>query len=104
MNVITKKDVINAMELIEKYHAQERKKLSDLSAKFDTRSIDTLNIRTQTINILKSCSINTIGELLELNRNDLKRCRNAGTKTIDDVNNALKEMGIETTPFTYFEY
>jgi DNA-directed RNA polymerase alpha subunit len=97
--MITKEEVLKAIEIIEKYHAQERQKAKSIGA--DSRSIHYLELNRRTLNCLKAANIKTIGELLLLDAGDLKGFRNVGGKCIQDINEQLKEKGIEAPMFTW---
>lgn len=98
---ITKKQVIKAIEIIEEYHRQQSKKLETyLEKDLDKRSILTLNLNTRENNSLIAEDIQTIGDLLRIDRHELRKLRNLGNKGIVLINNALKYEGIETDPFS----
>ena len=82
---ITKKQVIRAIEIIEEYHKQQSKKLEK---KLEKRSILTLNLNTRENNCLISEGIQTIGDLLRIDRLELRKLRNLGNKGIVLINNA----------------
>ena len=101
--MITKKQVLEALELIEKYKTQELSRVKQIEKKTneatDKRSIVCLGLKTREINSLKAADVNTVGELLNVDRFDLRRFRNLGSKGIAMINEALKEDGIETESF-----
>jgi DNA-directed RNA polymerase alpha subunit len=97
--MITKNEVLKAIDLIEKYKEQQMQKIKELEIKADTRSILILGLNTRELNLLKSVEIKTIGELLAVDRFDLRRYRNLGKKGIFDINRKLKDFGIDTTEF-----
>lgn len=66
----------------------------------EQRSISTLNLKTRENNCLIAADVQTIGDLLRINRRELVNLRNLGVKGIALINNALKDQGIETTPFS----
>jgi len=93
---ITKSDVLRALDIIETYQEQEKSKIY---YKRDKRSIYLLKLSTRNYNCLLANGIETIGELLALDRQELRRFRNVGQKGIENVNIKLKEFGINTSPF-----
>lgn len=97
--MITKDEVLKALDLIDKYKEQQKQAIQDLEVKTDNRSILILGLNTREINCLKSAEIETIGELLAVNRFDLRRYRNIGKKGIIDINKKLKDFGIDTPEF-----
>lgn len=97
--MITKEQVLEAFDIIEKYQEQERQKIKELEVEADKRSLLILGLNTRELNCLKAAGIETIGELLSFDRFDLRKLRNMGKKGIDDVNKKLKDFGIETPNF-----
>ena len=98
-NNLTKEQVLKAFDIIEKYKEQEKRKTIESGIIIDSRSILLLGLDVRGINALKNNNILTIGELLSLHRRELKKFRNLGKKTITNINEKIKEFGIETTPF-----
>ena len=97
--MITKEQVLEAFDIIEQYQEQERQKIKELEVEADKRSILILNLNTRELNCLKAADIETIGELLAVDRFALRRFRNIGKKGIIDINKKLKDFGIETPDF-----
>ena len=98
-NMITKDEVLKAFDIIEKYQEQQKKIIQELEVKEDPRSILILGLNTREINCLKAAGIETIGELLAVDRFELRKYRNLGKKGIIDINKKLKEFGINTPEF-----
>ena len=97
--MITKDEVLKAFDIIEKYKEQQKQIIKDLEVKEDPRSILILGLNTREINWLKAAEVETIGELLSIDRFELRRYRNIGKKGIIDINKKLKDFGIETPDF-----
>ena len=97
--MITKKEVLNALDLIEKYKEQQMQKIIEIEADSDPRSIFLLGLNRREINCLQAAEIETIGELLAVDRHDLRRFRNLGRKGINDINKKIKDFGINTPEF-----
>ena len=97
--MITKDEVLKALEIIEKYQEQQKQIIKDLEVKEDSRSILILGLNTREINCLKAAEVETIGELLAIDRFKLRRFRNLGKKGIVDINKKLKDFGIDTPEF-----
>jgi len=97
--MITKEEVLNALDIIEKYQEQERQKIKELEVESDKRSILLLGLNTRENNGLRAGDIETIGELLSIDRSDLRKFRNIGKQGIYDINRKLKDFGIETPDF-----
>ena len=57
------------------------------------RSIEVLNLSMRTTNALKRANITTIGQILSLSNNDLLHLRNFGTKSLDELRDALAAHG-----------
>lgn len=97
--MITKEEVLKAFDIIEKYQEQERQKIKELEVESDKRSIYTLGLNTRELNCLRAANIQTIGELLSVDRLELRKYRNLGKKGIIDINKKLKDFGIDTPEF-----
>ena len=97
--MITKEEVLNAFDIIEKYQEQERQKIKELEVESDKRSILILGLNTRELNCLRAANIKTIGELLSTDIFELRKFRNIGKGTIDGINRKLKDFGIETPDF-----
>ena len=98
---ITKEEVLKAFDIIEKYKEQELQKIKEIEVEVeaDKRSILILGLKTRELNSLKANDIETIGELLAIDRFELRKFRNMGKKGIDNINKKLKDFGIETPDF-----
>lgn len=94
-----KDEVLKAFNLIEEYIEQQKRIIKDLEAKEDSRSIFILGLNTREETSLKSADINTIGELLSIDRFELRLYRNIGKKGIININRKLKDFGINTPEF-----
>lgn len=97
--MITKEEVLKAFDLIDKYKEQEKQIIQNLEVKKDPRSFLILGLKTREINCLKAIEIKTIGQLLALDRFELRKYRNIGKKGIVDINKKLKDFGIDTPEF-----
>jgi len=97
--MITKEEVLCALDIIERFQYQEKQKIKQLEAESDKRSISILGLDTRSLNCLKSGDITTIGDLLAFDRSELRKFRNIGRKTISNINQKLKDFGIETQDF-----
>ena len=94
-----KDEVLKAFNLIEEYIEQQKRIIKDLEVKEDSRSILILGLNTREETSLKSADINTIGELLSIDRLELRLYRNIGKKGIININTKLKDFGINTPEF-----
>ena len=99
--MITKEDVLKAIDIIEEYQQQERRKIKELEITKDTRSILILGLRTREINCLESEGITTIGELLAYDKGNLRRIRNLGEKSFTNIIKKLKDIGIDTSKVSW---
>ena len=101
--MVTKEDVLKAFGIIEEYQKQQIQKVIELEKKIevnkDTRSILVLGLTTRSINCLASEGITTIGQLLAYDRHKLRWIRDLGDKSIADINEKLKEFGIDAPLF-----
>jgi len=97
--MITEKQVKQAIQIIEQYKQQQYSILRDLNKKSDTRHISILNLKTREFNCLIAGDVKTIGELLAIDRHELRKFRNLGSKGIEMINASLENIGIKTEPF-----
>lgn len=56
--------------------------------------VESLNLTARTLNCLKRASVHKVGEVLERSRNELLRIRNFGEKSLDELDERLREIGI----------
>lgn len=97
--MITKKQVKEAIEIIEQYKQQQYSIIRDLNKESDTRHLITLNLNIREFNCLRARGVQTIGELLAIDRHELIKFRNLGVKGIEKINASLENIGIKTEPF-----
>ena len=101
--MITKEQVLIAVEIIEKYKIQEKTNINQIEETAikaeDKRSIKCLGLKTRENNCLRNAGINTVGELLCESRRGLIKYRNMGAKGILMINKAIKDDGIDTEDF-----
>jgi DNA-directed RNA polymerase alpha subunit len=96
--MITKEQVLSALNLIEKYRIQELEQIkiqeNEKLKQFDV-SIIKLGLRTREINGLFAQEFKTIADLLSLDCKDLRKFRGLGKKSIENINEALKNYGLK---------
>jgi len=104
--MITKEEVHNALELIDKYKIQESNLIKELQDKSirqkDTRSLVSIGLKTREINALASADIYTVGDLLSADRSQVILYRNMGRGGIRKINKALEDDGIVTAHFSLY--
>ena len=57
-------------------------------------TVENLNLSMRTLNCLKRAAIHKVGEVLERDRSELLRIRNFGEKSLDELDERLREIGI----------
>ena len=62
----------------------------------DTR-IEELGLTVRSYNCLKKVDINTIGDLITLTKEDLKKVKNLGNKSVKEIIEKMKEYGYDMT-------
>ena len=62
-------------------------------------TVESLNLTARTLNCLKRAQINKVGEVLEKNREELLRIRNFGEKSLFELDDRLRELGISHPGF-----
>jgi DNA-directed RNA polymerase alpha subunit len=66
--------------------------LDDLIAEFGFIEIENLDLSVRSFNCLKRAGINTIGEILILDYNDIARVRNMGLASIREVQQVVNDF------------
>jgi DNA-directed RNA polymerase subunit alpha len=56
--------------------------------------VEELDVSQRALNSIKRMGINTIGDLVRLSEEDLKGTKNVGRKAINEIKEALKQMGL----------
>lgn len=84
-------------EEIERKSLEERRKAimerDELCSKLSVRIVDTM-LSVRSMNVLKSMDCNTVGDICRLNKTDFLKQRNAGTKSLSEVDDFLTDMGL----------
>ncbi len=57
-------------------------------------TIDELDLSVRSFNCLKRAEINTVADLVQRTEDDMMKVRNLGRKSLDEVINKLKELGL----------
>ena len=57
-------------------------------------SVEDLELSARSLNCLKKANINTVGELVKKDLNDLYNIKNFGKKSADEINSKLKEYDL----------
>ena len=67
---------------------------SDSENKVFELSVEDLELSARSLNCLKKANINTVGELIQKDLNDLYNIKNFGKKSADEINAKLKEYDL----------
>lgn len=81
---------VNAAVIVEK---EENEKVKVLEM-----NIDELELSVRSYNCLKRAGINTVEELTNKTPEDMMKVRNLGKKSLEEVLNKLKELGLQLQP------
>ena len=84
---------INLSESAQKIDVMVEKENEDTGKQF-VMSIDELELSVRSYNCLKRAGINTVKDLCEKTQEDMMKVRNLGKKSLDEVLNKLKELGL----------
>ena len=57
-------------------------------------SVEDLELSARSLNCLKKANINTVGEFIEKNLNDLYNIKNFGKKSAEEIDSKLKEYDL----------
>ena len=83
----------NRSESGQKIDVMVEKENGDTGKQF-VMSIDELELSVRSYNCLKRAGINTVKDLCEKTQEDMMKVRNLGKKSLDEVLNKLKELGL----------
>lgn len=61
---------------------------------FKDKTIDELELSVRSYNCLKRAGISTIGELCDRSEEDMKKIRNLGKKSLEEILQKIKELGL----------
>jgi len=73
---------------------QEEETDSGLTGKTAEMTIDELDLSVRAFNCLKRAGINTVGELVQKNQEDMMKVRNLGKKSLEEVEQKLALLGL----------
>ena len=79
-------DTYAEVEILVEKEEEKKDKLLDLS-------IEELELSVRASNGLKRASINTVGNLIEKNREEMSKIRNLGQKSLEEIELKLNELG-----------
>ena len=79
---------ISARTLVVETKQSEPDKMLDMT-------IEELDLSVRSFNCLKRAGINTVGDLVKTTEEDMKKVRNLGAKSLEEVINKLNEMGLD---------
>ena len=66
---------------------------SDLRQLLKTKLVD-MDLSVRALNCLKAADVDTLGDLVTYNRNDLLKFRNFGKKSLTELDDLLDNMGL----------
>lgn len=68
--------------------------IQEESEDFRDKTIDELELSVRSYNCLKRAGISTIGELCDRSEDDMKKIRNLGKKSLEEILQKIKELGL----------
>ena len=74
--------------------AAELSPLAEFEEKLD-RSIEELELSVRSFNCLEAAGIKTIRDLVQKTESEMLKYRNFGRKSLSEIKNILKEMGLQ---------
>lgn len=99
--------VSDAAAILKKYFSlfvnfEEEEELESTPASYDpgvsndvmAKQIDELDLSVRSYNCLKSANINTIGDLIEYDKDDLMKIKNFGKKSLTEISDKLSAYGL----------
>ena len=84
-------DIEPAGVLVEKEEEQPKDRILDMA-------IEDLNLSVRSYNCLKRNGVSTLGELTEKTEEDMSKMRNLGSKSLEEVEFKLQELGLSFRP------
>ena len=78
-------------EIIDEESEEENAKEKDMLS----MKIEELDLTVRSFNCLKKAEISTVGELAALNYQDLLKIKNLGKKSLSEIEDKMKELGID---------
>jgi len=91
---VIKIEVLGTYNLEAKPIPTKEEKLQPDNEKLNTKLVE-CNLSVRSVNILHACGIETIGDLVKLHETDIRKLRNAGPKTIIELNDFMTLQGLE---------
>lgn len=93
LHEIEKQNYLNAIKEKWEQQQEERKELHE-ELKIDVSGeIETLDLSLRSYNCLKRAGINTVGELIQTSASQLKKVRNLGLKSYQEIEQKIADMG-----------
>ena len=83
---------INELVAEESFMYEQEEKVSN--KKYETK-IEELDLSVRSYNCLKRANINTVGDLIQKNEEEMMRVRNLGRKSLKEVIQKLRERGLD---------
>ncbi|MBR0101982.1 MAG: DNA-directed RNA polymerase subunit alpha [Selenomonadaceae bacterium] len=62
------------------------------------KSIDDLELSVRSSNCLKRAGINTVAELVDKTEEEMKKFRNLGSKSLEEIKNKMQQLGVSFRP------
>jgi DNA-directed RNA polymerase subunit alpha len=84
---------VNLTEEVDEVEILDDKGEDDM-AKVLEMTIEELDLSVRSYNCLKRAGINTVGELIQRTEEDMMKVRNLGKKSLEEVQNKLKELNL----------
>ncbi|NLL53369.1 MAG: DNA-directed RNA polymerase subunit alpha [Peptococcaceae bacterium] len=81
-------DNIGDVEIMVEKEEEEKDKILEMT-------VEELDLSVRSYNCLKRAGINTVEELIQRTEEDMMKVRNLGRKSLEEVDNKLKELGLE---------
>ncbi|MCL6612201.1 MAG: DNA-directed RNA polymerase subunit alpha [Peptococcaceae bacterium] len=80
-------ETVNDVEIMVEKEEEQKDKILEMT-------IEELDLSVRSYNCLKRAGINTVEELVQRNEEDMMKVRNLGKKSLEEVINKLKELGL----------
>jgi len=80
-------ETVNDVEIMVEKEEEQKDKIMEMT-------IEELDLSVRSYNCLKRAGINTVEELIQRNEEDMMKVRNLGKKSLEEVVNKLRELGL----------
>ncbi|MBP5311282.1 MAG: DNA-directed RNA polymerase subunit alpha [Clostridia bacterium] len=86
---------VNGGEYMEDDDSQKLPQESEIASDVLATPIEELELNQRPLNALKRAGVNTVGELVHMSPDEVKKLHNVGAKSIEDIKGKLSKLGVK---------